>query len=54
MLCYLDTDSFTIHIKTEDFHEDITNDVKKWVHTSDYTEDDKRPLPKVMNKKVTT
>ena len=28
MLCYLDTDSFTIHIKTEDFHEDITNDVK--------------------------
>ena len=50
---YLDTDSFIIHIKTEDFHEDIANDVKKWFHTSDYSEDDKRPLPRVMNKKVT-
>ena len=54
ILCYLDTGSLIIHIKTEDFHEDIANDVKKWFHTLDYTEDDKRPLPKVMNKEVTS
>ena len=28
-LCYMDTDSFIINIKTEDFHEDIADDVKK-------------------------
>ena len=27
-LCYLDTDSFIIHIKTEDFYKDIVDDVK--------------------------
>ena len=26
-LCHMDTDSFVIHIKTEDFYEDIANDV---------------------------
>ena len=26
-LCYMDTDSFIIHFKTEDFYEDITKDV---------------------------
>ena len=26
-LCYIDTDSFIIHIKTEDFYEDSANDV---------------------------
>ena len=25
-LCYMDTDSFIIHIKTDDFYEDIAND----------------------------
>ena len=25
-----DTDSFTIHIKTEYFYKDIAEDVKKW------------------------
>ena len=29
-LCYTDTDSFVIHIKTEDFFEDISIDVKRW------------------------
>ena len=43
-LCYMDTDSFVIHIKTEDFYEDIANDVEKWFDTSNY-ENDKRPLP---------
>ena len=28
-LCYMDTDSFIIHIKAEDVHKDIANDVKK-------------------------
>ena len=27
-LCYMDTDSFIIHIKTEDFYKDIADDVK--------------------------
>ena len=27
-LCYMDTDSFIIYIKTEDFYEDIANDVE--------------------------
>ena len=35
-LCYMDTDSFVIYIKTEDFHKDIANDVKKWFDTSNY------------------
>ena len=48
----MDTDSFTIHIKTEDFYEDIANDVEKWFVTSKYDEDDKRPLPTGKNKKV--
>ena len=28
-LCYTDTDSFIINIKTKDFFEDISNDVEK-------------------------
>ena len=28
-LCYMDTDSFTIYIKTEDVYEDIANDAEK-------------------------
>ena len=28
-LCYMDTDSFIFHVKTEDFYEDIANDVEK-------------------------
>ena len=27
--CYMDTDSFIIYAKTEDFYEDISNDVEK-------------------------
>ena len=50
-LCYMDTDSFVIHIKTEDFYEDIANDVEKWFDTSNYDENDKRPLPIGKNKK---
>ena len=28
-VCYMDTDSFFIHIETEDFYKDIANDVEK-------------------------
>ena len=35
-LCYMDTDSFIINIKTEDFYEDIVNDVEKRFGTSNY------------------
>ena len=51
-LCYTDTDSFIIHIITEDFFEDISNDVEAWYDTSNYDENDKRPLPVGKNKKV--
>ena len=44
-LCCIDTGSFAIPIKTEDFYNDIANDVEKWFHTSNYDEDDKIPLP---------
>ena len=50
-LCYMDTDSFVIYIKTEDFYKDIADDVKKWFGTSNYSKDDNRPLLIGWNKK---
>ena len=35
-LCYMDTDSFIMHIKTKDFYEDIADDVEKRFDTSNY------------------
>ena len=51
-LCYTDTDSVIIYIITEDFFEDIVGDVKIWFDTSNYDENDKRPLPIGINKRV--
>ena len=51
-LCYTDTDSFIIYIKTKDFFEDIYNDVDRWFNTSNYDKNNKRPLPIGKNKKV--
>ena len=51
-LCYTDTDSFIIHIKTEDVFQDISSDVEKWFDTSNYNKKDKIPLPMGKNKKV--
>ena len=48
----MDTDSFFIHIETEDFYKDTANDVNEWFDTSGYTEKDERPLPIAKNKKV--
>ena len=50
-LCYTDADSFIIYIKTEDFFEDISNDVEKWFDRSNYNEKDKLPLSIGKNKK---
>ena len=49
-LCYMDTDSFIMNIKTEDFYKDIANNAEKRFDTSNYECD--RPLPTGMNKKV--
>ena len=35
-LFYVDTDSFIMHIKTEDFYKDISKDVEKRFDTSNY------------------
>ena len=51
-LCYMDTDSFIIHIETEDFYQDIAQDVNKQFHASNYDKNDKRPLPIGKNKRV--
>ena len=51
-LCYTDTNSFIIHIITEDFYKVIANDVERWFYTSNYDENYKRPLPISKNKKV--
>ena len=53
-LCYMDTDSFVIYIKTEDFYEDIANDVERWFDTSNYNENKtgERSLPIGKNKNV--
>ena len=49
-ICYMDTDSFIIHIKTKDFYKDIADDVKKRFDISNYEVD--RPLPRGINKRV--
>ena len=41
-----------LFIKTEDCFQDISNDVEKWFHMSNYDKNDKRTLPIVKNKKV--
>ena len=50
-LCYMDTDSFITHIKTEDFYKDIADDVEKRFDTSNYGTECDRPLPKAKNRK---
>ena len=47
---YLNTDSFVNNNFTEDFFEDINNDIERWFDTSNYDKNDKRQLPMGMNK----
>ena len=35
-MCHMDTDSFVIHILTEDFYEGIANGFERWFDTSNY------------------
>ena len=49
-LCYMDTDSFIMHVTTEDFYKDIPEDVEKRFDTSNYEAN--RPLRTGKNKKV--
>ena len=49
-LCYMDTDSFIMNTKTNDFYKDISDDVDKRFDTSNH--EVKRPLPIGKNKKV--
>ena len=48
-LCYMDTNSFTVYIKTEDIYSDIAKDIETRFYTSNNELD--RPLPKEKNKK---
>ena len=49
-LCYMDTDSFIMNIKTNDFYKDISNDVENRFDTSNYEVN--RLLPTGKNKKI--
>ena len=49
-LCYMDTDSFIMNIKTKEFYKNIDNDVEKRFDTSNYEVN--RPLPTGNNTKV--
>ena len=49
---FTDTDSFVIHMKTEDFYKDIANDVERSFDTSNYDENGERRLSVGKNKKV--
>ena len=49
-LCYMDTDSFAMNIKTKDFYKDIANDVEDRLDTSNFEVN--RPLSTGKNKKV--
>ena len=51
-LCYMDTDSFIIYVKTDDFYKDISNDVDKWFDASNYDKNDNRLLEIGKDKKV--
>ena len=49
-LCYMDTESFIVYIKTDAIYKDIAEDVETRFDSSNYELE--RPLPKGENKKV--
>ena len=49
-LCYMDTNSFIVHIKTDDVYKSIAEDVETRFDTSNYELD--RPLHKGKNNGV--
>ena len=48
-VCYMDTDSFIAHVKTDDIYKDTAEDVETRFDTSSFELD--RPLPKRRKKK---
>ena len=48
----MDTDSFVLHIETEEFFEDIKNDMDDWFDTSKYLKSLNLPLEYGVNKKI--
>ena len=49
-ICYMDTDSLIVHVKTDDIYKDIAEDIETRFDASNFEID--RPLPKGKNKKV--
>ena len=49
-LCYIDTDRFIVHIKTDDIYEDVAEDVERRFDFSNFEID--KLLPKGKNIKV--
>ena len=49
-MCYMDTNSLIVHIKTEDIYKHISENIRKRFATSIYEVD--RPLPIGKNKKA--
>ena len=49
-LCYMDAESFIVHVKTYDIYKGTAKDVEKIFDNSNFEAD--RPLPKGKNKKV--
>ena len=49
-LCYMDTDSFIVHLRTDDVFKDIAEDVETRFDTSNFKID--RPLRKGKNKRI--
>ena len=49
-VCYMDTDSFIVHVKTEDIYKDIAEDAETRLNMSNFELN--RLLPKGKNRKV--
>ena len=49
-LCYMDTNSFTVHIEADDIFKDIAGDVKTRFETSSFELD--KPLHKAKNNEI--
>ena len=48
----MDPNRFLIYFKTDGFYKNSSNDIDKWLDTSNYGKDIDRPLEKGKNKKV--
>ena len=48
----MNTDSFVPHIETEDFFDDIKNEIHDWLDTSNYLKTLNLPIECGVNKKI--